>query len=156
MILAGSEIDKRNIIKPFYHRMNYEYEGRRFTYGCGPGGYDVRVEFDNEDVDRIIGLQPQEFRLASTIEHFHMPNDVQGEVKDKSSWARRGLTVQNTVIEAGWCGHLTLELINHSNEVIILRTGMPIAQIVFHLIYGKVEPYEGKYQNQERGPQGAR
>ena len=33
-----------------------------------------------------------------------------GIVHDKSTWARRGLVVQNTVIEPGWHGYLTIEV----------------------------------------------
>lgn len=94
--------------------------------------------------------------LASTIEHFTMPDDVLGEVKDKSSWARRGLAVQNTVIEPGWRGHLTLELTNHGDEGLTIHRGQPIAQIIFHQVLGLVTPYDGKYQDQARGPQDAR
>jgi dCTP deaminase len=37
-----------------------------------------------------------------------------GIVHDKSTWARRGLVVQNTVIEPGWHGYqTTIELTNH-------------------------------------------
>ncbi len=82
-----------------------------------------------------------------------MPDNVMGIVHDKSSWARRGITVQNTVIEPGWCGWLTLELTNHSMVAHTLRRGYPIAQVVFHYIdHAVVNPYDGKYQNQSRGP----
>jgi dCTP deaminase len=101
-----------------------------------------------------------------------MPNDVIAFVNDKSSWARQGLAVQNTVIEPGWRGYLTIELSNHlpcslmpgereqhsydGNTIHIFR-GDPIAQIVFHkLDYPTEKPYEGKYQDQEAGPQKAR
>ena len=45
-----------------------------------------------------------------------MPSDVLGQVCDKSTWARRGVAVQNTIIEPGWRGYLTVELTNHSGE----------------------------------------
>lgn len=86
-----------------------------------------------------------------------MPNNLLGKVCDKSSWARRGLVVQNTVIEPGWHGYLTLELSNIGDEVISITRGTPIAQIVFHLLLEDTEqPYSGRYQNQDPGPQQAR
>ena len=86
-----------------------------------------------------------------------MPNDVMGVVHDKSSWARRGLTVQNTVIEPGWRGYLTLELVYHGEGELILCYEDPIAQIVFHRLDEITDqPYTGKYQNQAYGPQEAR
>jgi dCTP deaminase len=86
-----------------------------------------------------------------------MPTDVIGFVHDKSTLARFGIAVQNTVIEPGWTGILTIELTNHSDEFLWLTAGQPIAQIVFHELDAPTErPYSGKYQNQEAGPQAAR
>lgn len=126
------------------------------TYGLGPAGYDVRVEFDKDGNQPYLLIPPGGFALASTIERFSMPVDVIAFVHDKSSWARRGIAVQNTVIEPGWAGWLTLELTNHSKEEICLEHGMPIAQIVFHQLDQPADSYSGKYHNQERGPQKAR
>lgn len=146
MVLSGQTIRQRNIINPFHDRT----EAFGFTYGVGPAGYDVRI-------DQNVIIPPGGFTLASTMEYFHMPNDVLGIVHDKSTWARRGLAAQNTVIEPGWRGWLTLELTNHlspdSGEDIELQKGMPIVQIIFHLVDQAVEnPYYGKYQDQPRGP----
>lgn len=86
-----------------------------------------------------------------------MPTDVIGVVHDKSSWARRGLAVQNTVIEPGWRGFLTLELTNHGTRKLHIPKGCPIAQIVFHrLDEPAARPYDGRYQDQPPGPQPAR
>lgn len=126
------------------------------TYGLGPAGYDVRVEFDAEGEIPFIHMEPGEFRLASTVELFHMPLHIIGIVHDKSTWARRGLAVQNTVIEPGWGGHLTLELTNHGTEELKIYRGQAIAQILFHMLTSPTDGYEGKYQNQERGPVEAR
>ena len=94
-----------------------------------------------------------DFTLASTLEHFAMPNDVLGHGADKSTWARRGLAAQNTIIEPGWRGFLTLELTNHGAEVISIKAGTPIAQIIFHRLEASAErPYAGKYQDQENCP----
>ena len=102
-------------------------------------------------------LWPGRFILASTVEYFDMPNDLVGIVHDKSTWARRGLAVQNTVIEPGWRGYLTLELTMHAWRFQRIRAGTGIAQIMFHRLDQPAEkPYSGKYQNQERGPQPAR
>lgn len=121
-----------------------------FSYGLSTCGYDVRIAQD-------IWLWPGFGRLASTVERFNMPDDVMAEVKDKSSWARRFVTVQNTVIEPGWRGTLTLELTNHRPWPRFIRAGSPIAQIVFYnLDKASEQPYNGKYQDQAAGPQPAR
>lgn len=99
-------------------------------------------------------VAPGRLVLMSTVEHFALPLDLAMNVKDKSSWVRRGLTVQNTKAEPGWRGHLTLEVVNHSGEALYVPVGSPIAQVEFIVIDDKVEsPYRGKYQDQQRGPQ---
>jgi dCTP deaminase len=78
---------------------------------------------------------------------------VVGIVHDKSSLARRGLAVQNTILDPGWHGYMTLELTNGGHEQIELPKGSAIAQVVFHMLDHATElPYRGKYQNQERNP----
>lgn len=155
MILSAATLRQLRPLTPFAERT--EFDG--MTYGLGPAGYDVRVEFDATGMTDMFVLLPDQFILASTIERFTMPNWVLGIVHDKSSWARRGLSVFNTVIEPGWEGFLTLELVNHGREKLFIKRGTGIAQVIFHGldIYGDLaETYTGKYQSQPRGPQGAK
>jgi dCTP deaminase len=125
------------------------------SYGLSSASYDVRL-------DRGLWLFPGCGRLASTVERFVMPHDVAGMVKDKSSNARRFVLVQNTFIDPGWSGYLTLELTRFLPWPVYLPAGLPIAQIVFVKIDEPTErPYgapgsSSKYQHQERGPQPAR
>jgi len=91
------------------------------------------------------------FCIASAIEEFDMPSDLVGIVHDKSTWARKGLSVFNTVIEPGWRGFLTLELVYHGQEELHLPAGIGIAQVLFHQVT-ELASYAGKYQNQEDRP----
>ena len=91
------------------------------------------------------------FVLASAIEEFDMPPGLVGVVHDKSTWARKGLSVFNTVIEPGWKGFLTLELVYHGSEVLIIPAGSGIAQVIFHEV-SMPSRYSGKYQNQPDEP----
>jgi len=158
MILPDYAIEMRNILTPTLPRTKWtDPEGREFTFGLGPATYDVRVEFDTNGSIPFVIFAPGQCRLASTMEYFTMPKDVAAVVHDKSSWARRFLTVQNTFIDPGWEGYLTLELINHSYEAITLYRETPIAQIEFKQLVGTPKIlYSGKYHKQERGPQRAR
>lgn len=147
MILSGQTIRRLNVVTPFSERAI----SHGMTHGVGPAGYDVRVEFG---WPKFLILPAGGFALASTVERFAIPNDVLATVHDKSSWARRGLAVQNTVFEPGWRGYATLELTNHSNVDLTILAGMPIAQVIFWRVDEPVEaPYDGKYQDQKRGPQ---
>jgi len=134
----------RPMVQPFHERTVIN----GMTFGVGPAGYDVRVAED-------IHVGRGDFMLASTVEQFAIPDDVLAYVKDKSTWARRGIALQNTVIEPGWRGHLTLEITNHAGYVHI-PAGSPIAQIVFHRLERATDtPYAGKYQDQRPGAQPA-
>lgn len=145
MILPAQTIRKLRPVNPFVERA-VAYGA---TYGLGPAGYDVCL-------DQAIWLWPSRFVLASTVEQFTMPSDVLGVVHDKSTWARRGVAVQNTVIEPGWHGWLTLEITMHAWRILLLPKGTPIAQVIFHRLEAYTElPYQGKYQSQGQGPQPA-
>lgn len=91
------------------------------------------------------------FVLASAVEEFDMPNNLVGIVHDKSSWARQGLSVFNTVIEPDWKGYLTLELVFHGNQDVHIKAGSGIAQVIFHDLTNSGS-YAGKYQNQPNMP----
>ena len=135
------------------------------SYGLGEAGYDIRIKQDirfitNEEGSMIMIKDPAtgkveyktgRFCLASAIEQFQMPHCLVATVRDKSTWARRGLSVFNTVIEPGWRGFLTLELVFHGNEPVHIPAGAGIAQVLFDRL--EVDAvYDGKYQDQEDKP----
>lgn len=149
MIVPGQIL---RIIRPLEPFCEHTVDEDGLTYGCGPAGYDVRIA---NEICFVSGWHT--FSLASTVEQFTMPNDLLGIVHDKSTWARRGLAVQNTVIEPGWRGYLTLELTFHAYGDLYIPVGAGIAQIIFHRLEEPTTlPYDGKYQDQEAGPQAAR
>src|SRR3990172_3424547 len=93
------------------------------------------------------------FALGSTMERVCFPNDICGVVLDKSSWARRGLAVQNTKFDPGFKGFPTLELSNHSLCTLIIEAGTPICQFKFERLEAPTEmPYSGQYQDQGNAP----
>lgn len=128
--------------------------------GLGEAGYDIRLKQaitfkpggpggDHVKIDDHI--EWGRFAIASAIEEFNMPLDLVGIVHDKSSWARQGLSVFNTVIEPGWKGFLTLELVFHGSREIHIPAGAGIAQVLFSSLAHDAQ-YEGKYQNQKDDP----
>ncbi len=150
-VLSGQTIRRLSILTPCHERTRHDSTG--LTYGLSVAGYDLTIK------DQVY-IHPQRelsygraFVLAVANEHFDMPSNVLGRVHDKSSLARRGLQVFNTVIEPGWRGYLTLELANHSDEGIALEAGQPIAQVVFDYLDEDAErPYSGRYQDQPHEP----
>lgn len=119
--------------------------------GLGPAGYSLRI------AETISLPSRSPMILASVQESITLPADIKAAVCDKSSWARRGLSVYNTKIQPGWSGFLTLELRNDSDVPISLIRGMGICEIEFHLLDKPSQrPYQGRYQNQSAGPQPAK
>ena len=140
------------------------------TYGLGEAGYDIRIKQEIRFIKvRFTGVTNSSFytqtlenglvdtetygtfSLASAIEEFQMPTHLLGRVCDKSSWARKGLSVFNTVIEPGFKGGLTLELVYHGNTDLIIPAGAPIAQVIFEEVKNPAQ-YNGKYQFQSSEP----
>ena len=109
--------------------------------------------------DQPFILHPGEFVLASTLERVRLPDDLVARLEGKSSLGRLGLLIHSTAgfVDAGWDGHLTLELSNVANLPIALYPGMRIGQISFLRMTTPADvPYGGpttgsKYQGQ-RGP----
>lgn len=134
------------------------------SYGLGEAGYDIRIKQDITFY-RLFGLIPMvkvvdgnkvsrhlgKFALASAIEKFNMSPSCVAIVHDKSTWARRALSVFNTVIEPGWKGWLTLELVYHGRKKLHIPAGAGIAQVLFHLVQEPAN-YNGKYMNQPDKP----
>lgn len=121
------------------------------SHGLSEAGYDIRIKQDVVFIPESLGR----FVLASTVDEFQMPDDLVGVVHDKSTWARQGLSVLNTVIEPGWHGFLTLELVYHGSGRLFIPAGSGIAQVIFSRLE-EPRAYAGKYQNQEDRPVEAR
>lgn len=104
-------------------------------------------------------LHPGEFVLGSTLEKVTLPDDLVARLEGKSSLGRLGLLIHSTAgfVDAGWSGHLTLELSNVANLPITIYPGMKIGQLcLFRMSSPAEHPYGSKgtgskYQGQE-GP----
>jgi len=108
-------------------------------------------------------LHPGEFVLACTYEVVTLPDDVAARLEGKSSLGRLGLLTHSTAgfIDAGFSGHVTLELSNMATLPIKLWPGMKIGQLCFFRLSSPAEaPYGSgatgsRYQGQ-RGPTASR
>lgn len=151
-------------VQPIENMMPEKHNLHGVSYGLSEAGYDIRIKQDvlfsptlnrievrNDEKDLVGHVLPGRFLLASSIEKFQMSEWLVGVVHDKSTWARRGLSVFNTVIEPGWKGYLTLELVYHGHETLHVPAGAGIAQVFFHSITD-LAVYAGKYQNQPDEP----
>ena len=155
---------------PIKNMLGCKHRKHGVSFGLSEAGYDICIKQDIRfsgmralrlDIDdpslstphvMVAGKRFEgQFALASAVEEFQMPPNLVGTVKDKSTWARQGLSVFNTVIEPGWNGFLTLELVYHGYEPLHIPAGAGIAQVLFERI-DVPNAYAGKYQNQEDRP----
>ena len=110
--------------------------------------YDLREYYKIIKVDRGFVLQPYMKVLISTLEYISMPNDLAGFVELRSTFARLGLSIPPTIIDAGFKGQLTLEVHGGAFPV-LLKKGMRFAHVVFMKLFSRTDPYKGKYQGQK-------
>ena len=157
-----SPMDSRFYIKGFEpsFEVSYTESGvKKPSAGLSPHGYDCRLStrfhgmdgaFEAEDLI----LNPGESVLGSTVEYIKLPADITGTVEGKSTYARQFLMCVVTPLEAGWQGHVTLELVNLGKRPITLYTNAGICQLRFAECRSAAKPYgqrgalDGKYQDQ--------
>lgn len=101
-----------------------------------PEKYIKELEFDGKPK---FAIPPGGLVLAKTLEYIKMPNNIMAEIKDKSRYARLGISVMNTIVQPGWQGHITLEIVNNNpSHWVELIEGQGIAQIIFNKLSGEV------------------
>lgn len=156
MILSGREItravaDGEIVIEPF-----------DVTY-VGPNSYDFRLgsrcrtyqaaeldaRHENATIEQEIPtegllLDPRKIYLINTEEVIGSTNYVP-IIRGRSSVGRLGIFVHITadLIDIGSINQLTLQL--HSVTPIRVYAGMPIGQVTFWSVLGRIELYNGKY-----------
>jgi dCTP deaminase len=76
-------------------------------------------------------IHPGEFVLGRTVEIVELPDDLVARIEGKSSLGRLGLICHATAgfVDPGFSGTLTLEITNFNSVPIVLRPGLPIAQL---------------------------
>jgi dCTP deaminase len=125
--------------------------------------------------DEPFVIHPGEFALGRTEEWVELPDDIVARIEGKSSLGRLGLIVHATAgfCDPGWKGTLTLELANLTRVPILLRPGLPIAQLSFMTLdrpaerpyghpdlgshyHGQVEATESRYEGGPARPDAPR
>jgi dCTP deaminase len=112
-----------------------------------PQGLTEHVEVAPDDT---FVIHPNEFVLGRTEEWVELPDDIVARIEGKSSLGRLGLIVHATAgfVDPGWQGSLTLEITNFNSVPIVLRPGLPIAQLSLMALD---QPAERPYGHPELG-----
>lgn len=111
---------------------------------------DLQVELDNDGAKYVI-LPPNGYLLGKTMEYFKIPRNIQCFCVGKSTYARCGVLINVTPIEAGFEGKVVIEIANGTPLPVKIYLEEGIAQFFFL----KGEPCKvsysdrgGKYQGQ--------
>ncbi|MEM4033160.1 MAG: dCTP deaminase, partial [Sulfolobales archaeon] len=100
------------------------------------------------EADEFI-LKPNTRYLLHTLEYVSLPPELMGFVELRSTFARLGLMIPPTIIDGGFEGQITIEVLSTSFPI-KLRTGIRFLHVVFSKLTTPVnKPYRGKYQFQK-------
>jgi dCTP deaminase len=106
----------------------------------------------SDDGSRYYLMPPHSYALGVTVETFRMPRNVTAICMGKSTYARAGLMVNTTPLEAGWTGRLVIELGNLADLPLRVYVNEGIGQVLFFESDEDCDTsYEdrgGKYQGQ--------
>ncbi len=176
------KLAQEGMIEPFKSRLIREIDNRKIiSYGLGSFGYDLRLSqhefyifrrqpgeivnpkrFTTNHLQRVTSrydndgyyfvLPANSYGLGVTVEKLNLPRDITVIFIGKSTYARCGIIVNLTPGEAGWVGHLTLEISNASSADTRIYANEGICQALFARGNEPNVSYcdrEGKYQNQQ-------
>jgi dCTP deaminase len=105
-----------------------------------------------DDGSKYYLMPPHSYALGVSVETFKMPRNVTGICMGKSTYARAGLAVNTTPLEAGWIGRLVIELGNLADLPLRVYVNEGIGQVLFFESDEDCDTsYEdrgGKYQGQ--------
>lgn len=170
MILSDFDLKKlgTDLIEPFdpscVQPSSYDLTlGNRIAIPIPYKTVDLRVD-DPKDCMRMIEigdyvLHPGSCILASTKETVKCPLDLSARVEGKSTLGRLFMSVHITagVVDAGFEGQITLEIVNHGPWDLVLWPGMKIAQLSYIKMSTECEtPYGssklGSHYHGQTGP----
>ena len=166
--------DYHNMISPYVpNKISQMFDQRVISYGMESFGYGIIVadeyqifspatgevtvidpkNFDERCMVKYTGdvcvIPPNSFALARSVEYIRMPSNVTGIVLGKSTYARCGIVTNFTPLEAGWHGHITIEISNTTPLPAKIYSNEGIAQVLFFEGEEPNNTYgEGKYQGQ--------
>ena len=172
---------KEGMISPFEDCLiNKDNDVPILSYGLSSYGYDIRLspsqcllfggvqhgmcdaknfdpdilketELHEDDRGKYFIIPPFGYCLGVAVERLALPRDVTVVAVGKSTYARAGIMANITPAEAGWEGHLTLEISNATSLFNKIYANEGICQLLFYQgdpCDVSYQERKGKYQNQ--------
>ncbi len=170
---------KEDLIRPYAMQTKVLGGNKVISYGLSSYGYDLRLSntelllinnsstlldpkysnsenfipllLNTDNTGMYWRVPANSCVLGTTLELVHMPENLTAIALGKSTYARNGVVANVTPIEAGWCGHITIELSNTSSKTVKIYAAEGIIQLLFFKGDKCLTSYadrKGKYQNQ--------
>jgi len=99
-------------------------------------------------VDRLV-IPSRAHVMLTTVESLKMPDNIMGFVELRSTWARHGLSMPPTIIDVGFDGTITLEVVNNAPFGISIKPNERFAHVIFATTLNRVKTeYKGFYSGQ--------
>lgn len=126
-ILTRTNYLGRPLVKPFNEQ------------NLTPNGYDLSMDevkigniISNINIENIT-ISSKTFFIIMSKEFIEMPDNMVATLYIRSSYARKGLILSDSMVDAGYHGKLALSMYNASNKEIVLEKDKKrtIVQIVF-------------------------
>jgi dCTP deaminase len=131
----------------FHHVPGLIIDPKNFDQRCL-----VTAELRCDEWGKYFILPGHSYALGFLVERQQLPSNVTALYIGKSTYARCGIIVNTTPGEAGWEGHLTVEISNSSGADVRIYANEGICQGLFFEGAPCDQPYgDGKYQSQEAG-----
>jgi len=124
------------------------------VYGSHPDPVTLFSKIDA--INQNLTLNPGARYIACTQDIYNIPIDYFGLIQTKGTLARLfvAITCNDGQVEPGFCGYVTLEILNHSPWTVDLPVGSEIGQMyLFKCSTSANNPYKGRYAEASRlGP----
>ena len=118
----------------------------RLTLTVGEG--DPSRYYRCREADDYVELKPFTHYLLHTLEYLALPDDLMGFVELRSTFARLGFLIPPTIVDAGFRGQLTVEVVTPPYPTRV-RVGTRFLHVVFARTLTPVKnTYRGRYQGQ--------
>jgi deoxycytidine triphosphate deaminase len=93
-----------------------------------------------------IKIKPGDFYLFKTIESVNMPQNLTASITPRSTTYRSGLMIRGGNVPPGYCGGLTMGLVNEGSVTVEIEMGARIVHIQFGEVSGGGNMYRGQWQ----------
>lgn len=108
--------------------------------------YNDNGQLERKDVnnaDGSVSASPGETIIAYSKERFTIPENVYARVNTVGQIFYAGFSAENTYIDPGFAGQITIALVNNSNRILTIHADAPLARVEFFKLHTKPQRIHG-------------